>query len=93
MSENSSIPGISTSETTVSPEVVQPYPKALHDDTWIFVDEYEPFLQSNFSSWFSEPDKGEDCAAVGRESDFKAEPVDCLYSYTQLCEKNDFRKK
>ncbi|KAF8794072.1 Kinesin-like protein KIF19 like protein [Argiope bruennichi] len=35
------------------------------DDTWIFVDESEPFLQSNFSSWFSEPDSGDDCA-VGR---------------------------
>ncbi|GBL86740.1 hypothetical protein AVEN_95989-1 [Araneus ventricosus] len=29
MSINSPIPGTSTSETTVSPEVVQPYPKAL----------------------------------------------------------------
>ncbi|GBM13207.1 hypothetical protein AVEN_214922-1 [Araneus ventricosus] len=29
MSVNSSIPGTSTSETTVFPEVVQPYPKAL----------------------------------------------------------------
>ncbi|PRD28228.1 UNVERIFIED_CONTAM: hypothetical protein NCL1_33066 [Trichonephila clavipes] len=68
------------------------YDMGKKSELWKFYDEDEIFHQSDYKVWNQEPTKGDDCAVVGLETEFKVEEENCLIAHGLLCNKNEFRK-
>ncbi|GFS47711.1 kinesin-like protein KIF19 [Trichonephila inaurata madagascariensis] len=66
------------------------YDMGKKSELWKFHEEDEIFHQSDYKVWNKEPTKGDDCAVVGLETEFKVEEENCLIAHGLLCNKNEF---
>ncbi|GFX14723.1 uncharacterized protein TNCV_4017211 [Trichonephila clavipes] len=57
------------------------YDMGKKSELWKFYDEDEIFHQSDYKVWNQEPTKGDDCAVVGLETEFKVEEENCLIAH------------